>query len=465
MCSDLVQPASPETQAEAIVVDQVSKSFLMFSRPQDRLWQALFPRKQRGKTFNALRDVSFTVKRGETVGIIGRNGSGKSTLLQMICGTLRPTTGNIHVTGRVAALLELGAGFNPEFSGRDNVYLNGAIMGLSRAEIDAKLPDILAFAEIGEFIDQPVKTYSSGMYVRLAFAIIAHVDADILIIDEALAVGDALFTQKCMRFLRQFKQKGTILFVSHDSAAVTNLCDRAVWLHQGDLRAVGDAKDVCEQYLAMLFDDSNSKPAANDDRSPQGATEYALPTEWEDQRRDLLVHSHLRTDFEMFTFDPQQAGFGKGGAKIIDVHFTNTAGQPLKWVVGLEKVQLRVQVQVLKDLNKPIIGFYIKDRLGQELFGDNTYLSYADNPVPAKAGQHLRVQFDFIMPILPPGDYTIAVSIANGTQLEHEQHHWIHDAVLFHSHTKSSIHGLVGVPMQHIELAIDTEHSSATAAE
>lgn len=450
-----------KTKQDAIVVDQVGKQFLMFQRPQDRLWQALFPAKKRGKTFDALRNVSFTVQRGETVGIIGRNGSGKSTLLQMICGTLRPTTGQIAVNGRVAALLELGAGFNPEFSGRDNVYLNGAIMGLSRQEIDARLDAILAFAEIGEFIDQPVKTYSSGMYVRLAFAIIAHVDADILIIDEALAVGDALFTQKCMRFLRQFKENGTILFVSHDSSAVTNLCDRAVWLHQGQLRALGEAKEVCEQYLAMLFDANNVTPSADLSTAPQGATQYALPTEWQDQRKDLFVHSHLRTDFEMFTFDPQQAGFGKGGAQIIDVHFTNTAAQPLKWVVGLEKVQLHIQVKVLKDLDKPIVGFYIKDRLGQELFGDNTYLTYHEQPVSAQAGQQLKVQFDFIMPILPPGDYTIAVAIANGTQLEHEQHHWIHDAVLFHSHTKSAIHGLVGVPMQHIELSIDSQHGKA----
>lgn len=452
MCSNFVQPA--------IVVNDVSKQFLMFQRPQDRLWQALFPKKSRGKTFDALRNVSFTVQRGETVGIIGRNGSGKSTLLQMICGTLRPSSGQITVTGRVAALLELGAGFNPEFSGRENVYLNGAIMGLSRQEIDDRLDAILAFAEIGEFIDQPVKTYSSGMYVRLAFAIIAHVNADILIIDEALAVGDALFTQKCMRFLREFKKTGTILFVSHDSSAVMNLCDRAVWLHQGQMRAIGDAKSVCEQYLAMLFDDNNVTPSVDPD-SPQGKTEYARPTEWVDQRKDLFVHSHLRTDFEMFRFDPQQAGFGKGGAQIIDVHFTNTAAQPLNWVVGLEKVQLHIQVKALQDLDKPIIGFYIKDRLGQELFGDNTYMSYADNPVAVQAGQHLKVQFDFIMPILPPGNYTIAVAIANGTQLEHEQHHWIHDAVLFHSHTTSSIHGLVGVPMQNIQLSIDPSHGKA----
>ena len=405
----------------AIVVDHVHKQFQLYKRPQDRIWQLLRPHKQYAQPFDAIKDVSFSVQRGETIGIIGRNGSGKSTLLQMICGTLQPSSGSIAVNGRVAALLELGAGFNPEFSGRENIYLNGAIMGLSRREITARMDEILAFADIGAHIDQPVKTYSSGMYVRLAFAIIAHVDADILIIDEALAVGDALFTQKCMRYLRQFKATGTILFVSHDSAAVTNLCERAVWLHAGEVRAVGAAKEVCEDYLAMLFGDTNhsDEPSADSEERP------------------ALV---------------QQASFGQGGAQISDVRLTNSAGEPLSWVAGLEKVQLQVQVRALKDLDRPIVGFYVKDRLGQELFGDNTYLSYADAPIAARAGTQLQVQFDFIMPTLPPGDYTIAVAIANGTQLEHEQHHWIHDALLFHSHTSSAIHGLVGVPMQRIQM-------------
>ena len=188
-------------------------------------------------------------KRGETVGIIGRNGSGKSTLLQMICGTLNPTGGSIQTHGRIAALLELGSGFNPEFSGRENVYMNGAVLGLSREDIDQRFDAIAAFADIGEFIEQPVKTYSSGMYVRLAFAVIAHVDAEILVIDEALAVGDAVFTQKCMRFLRKFKEEGTLIFVSHDMGSVLNLCERAVWLHHGQLRQMGESKEIAEAYL------------------------------------------------------------------------------------------------------------------------------------------------------------------------------------------------------------------------
>lgn len=450
MCSD-----TPNHTAPAIVVEQVHKQFQLYKKPQDRIWQWLRPHKHYAQPFDAIKGVSFTVQRGETVGIIGRNGSGKSTLLQMICGTLQPSSGRIQVQGRVAALLELGAGFNPEFSGRENIYLNGAIMGLTRREVSARMDAILAFADIGAHIDQPVKTYSSGMYVRLAFAIIAHVDADILIIDEALAVGDALFTQKCMRYLRQFKQHGTILFVSHDSAAVTNLCERAVWLHAGEMRASGAAKDVCEQYLAWLFNSANNSGSAQDqdqDQATAPRTDYATATDWVDQRQALLQHPALRSEYELFAFDPQQAGFGQGGAQIHEVRLTNQAGQPLNWAVGLEKVQLQIQIRVLKDLDRPIVGFYVKDRLGQELFGDNTYLSYAQTPVAAPAGSQLQVQFEFIMPLLPPGDYTIAVAIANGTQLEHEQHHWIHDAVFFQCHSRSAIHGLVGVPMQQVQM-------------
>jgi len=257
----------------SIQVDGLSKRFDIFDHPSDRLKQPLFNRLRRlanlepiqyGREHWALKDVSFKIRSGETVGIIGRNGSGKSTLLQIICGTLSPSTGNAMVNGRVAALLELGAGFNPEFTGRENVYMNGAILGLSEAEIDQRFEKIAAFADIGTFIDQPVNTYSSGMYVRLAFAVIAHVDADVLVIDEALAVGDVFFTQKCMRFLRQFQQKGTVLFVSHDSGAVVNLCSRAIWLDQGALREIGPANLVCEHYLASQYEsDSEIAQAHN----------------------------------------------------------------------------------------------------------------------------------------------------------------------------------------------------------
>lgn len=437
MCSDT-----------AIQVENVSKQFRLYKQPKDRLLQAIFKHKTYYTPFDALKQISFDVKQGETVGIIGRNGSGKSTLLQLICGTLTPTSGQVQVKGRVAALLELGAGFNPEFTGRENVYLNGAIMGLSDAEISARFDDILAFAEIGDFIDQPVKTYSSGMYVRLAFAVIAHVDASILIIDEALAVGDALFTQKCMRFLREFKKTGTILFVSHDSAAVVSLCDRAVWLSHGEIKGYGSAKEVSEAYLADLFGSQNHQ------RDTVAAA--IRPVEqWVDARQAYINQSSLRNDLEVFRFDPDQAGFGHGAARIADVHLTNSEGQALHWVVGGEDVTLVIQVQVMQPLDRPIVGFYVKDRLGQTLFGDNSFFTYMDRPVAVNSGQLLRVEFAFTMPILPQGDYSIAVAIANGTQEDHVQHHWIHDALLFKSHSSSTATGLVGIPMRHIQLQVE----------
>ena len=210
----------------AIRVENLSKCYTLYDAPRDRLKQFVLPRLQRGigkpsrnyyREFWALKDISFEIRKGETVGIIGRNGSGKSTLLQILCGTLTPNSGTVAINGRVAALLELGAGFNPDFTGRENVYMNGSVLGLTKEQIDARFDEIAAFADIGEFLFQPVKTYSSGMYVRLAFAVIAHVDAEILIIDEALAVGDAFFVQKCMRFLRDFMTRGTVLFASHDT--------------------------------------------------------------------------------------------------------------------------------------------------------------------------------------------------------------------------------------------------------
>ena len=261
--SEGVTEAEPSSGDMAIRVHKLSKCYEIYDRPHDRLKQWFFPAlhrligknpsKQYYREFWALRDVSFEVKIGETIGIIGLNGSGKSTLLQLICGILSPTSGTVESKGRIAALLELGSGFNPEFTGRENVYLNGTVLGLSPKEIDAKFDDIAKFADIGEFINQPVKQYSSGMYVRLAFAVMANVDADILVIDEALAVGDMLFSQKCMRFLRKFKNNGTVFFVSHNSGAVVSLCDRAVWLDRGQVQAIGPAKNVAERYLAKRY--------------------------------------------------------------------------------------------------------------------------------------------------------------------------------------------------------------------
>jgi len=442
----------------AIKVEGLSKCYQIYDQPRDRLKQFILPRLQRSlglspkqyyREFWALKDVTFEVKKGETVGIIGRNGGGKSTLLQMICGTLSPTSGSIQTNGRIAALLELGSGFNPEFTGRENVYMNGAVLGLSKHEIDARFDDIAAFADIGDFIEQPVKTYSSGMMVRLAFAVIAHVNADILVVDEALAVGDAFFTQKCMRFLRNFMQTGTVLFVSHDTGSIRSLCNRAIWLEKGKVLQEGSPKDVCELYLEAFYEAQQGKSSTTKLRAFK-KPDATLPLK--DQRLKFINSSNLRNDVQVFKFDPNAASFGKGGAQIQEVCLLDENDHPLAWIVGGEKVTLRVIVRIFQELDSPIVGFYVKDRLGQALFGDNTYLSYKEQPIYCEDGDTLQADFVFYMPLLSAGEYSITVAIANGTQEMHEQHHWIHDAVLFKSESSSVATGLIGIPMLEIKL-------------
>jgi len=442
----------------AIHVNNLSKCYQIYNAPRDRLKQMVVPRLQRTvgmepnqyfREFWALRDVSFEIKKGETVGIIGRNGSGKSTLLQLICGTLAPTYGTVETNGRVAALLELGAGFNPEFTGRENVYMNGAVLGLSKDEIDVRFDDIAAFADIGQFIDQPVKTYSSGMYVRLAFAVIAHVDADILVIDEALAVGDAFFTQKCMRFFRTFMKTGTVLFVSHDTGAVKNLCNHAIWVEKGEVLQEGSPKNVCELYLQAFYEVQQGKGSTTKLKAIR-AQDGAHPLK--DQRLEFINASNLRNDLKVFEFDPGAPSFGKGRAQIIGVRFTDATGAVLTWVVGGEQVTLIIESQVHDFLDAPIVGFYVKDRLGQLLFGDNTYLSYIDRNVKCDPGARLIAQFTFCMPYLPKGAYSVAAGIANGSQDVHTMEHWMHDAVIFQSENQGAAVGLIGIPMHNIEM-------------
>lgn len=442
----------------AIRVQNLSKCYQIYDNPGDRLKQFIVPRLKRlfglshtpyYREFWALKDISFEVKRGGTVGIIGRNGSGKSTLLQIICGTLSPTGGTVQTNGRIAALLELGSGFNPEFTGRENVYLNAAVLGLSKEEVDARFDQITAFADIGQFIEQPVKTYSSGMMLRLAFAVIAHVDADILIIDEALAVGDAFFTQKCMRFLRGFMKTGTILFVSHDTASIKNLCNYAVWIEKGQVIQEGAPKGVCELYLEAFYEAQQGKSSTTQLKSFKKPDDPILI---KDQRLEFINASNLRNDLQIFKFDPDAASFGKGGAQIHDVGLLDGNEHPLAWIVGGENVTLRARVHAYQDLDSPIIGFYVKDRLGQILFGDNTFLSFKDKVVHCYAGGELQADFTFNMPLLPAGEYSITVAIANGTQEIHEQHHWIHDAVLFKSESSSVVSGLIGIPMLEVKL-------------
>lgn len=316
----------------AIKVENLSKCYQIYDQPQDRLKQSIMPRIRRilgrapvnyFREFWALRDVSFEIKKGETVGIIGRNGSGKSTLLQLICGTLNPTGGRIQTQGRIAALLELGSGFNPEFTGRENVHMNAALLGLSKEETVARFDDIIAFADIGNFIEQPVKTYSSGMMVRLAFAVIAHVDADILVIDEALAVGDAFFRQKCMRFLRRFMKTGTVLFVSHDTGSVRSLCTHAIWIEKGRMLQQGSPKEVSENYLEAFYEEQQGKSTTT--RIKQNFIDSS-DSQAKDPRLAFINASNLRNDLRLFEFNPDAPSFGKGEAQITSVKFFDRQG-------------------------------------------------------------------------------------------------------------------------------------------
>lgn len=472
MCSDVV-----------IAARGLGKDYAIYDKPHHRLLQMLFRgRRQFHRTFHALHDIDFQVQRGETVGIIGRNGAGKSTLLQLLCGTLTPSYGEVTLHGRVAALLELGAGFNPEFTGRDNVYLNASILGLTRAEIDARYAAITAFADIGDFIDQPVKTYSSGMYVRLAFAVIAHVDADILIVDEALAVGDAIFTQKCMRFLRHFCEQGTLLFVSHDSASVTSLCERAIWLERGGIRAIGPARDVCKDYNAEVYrqagavdqgaaDEAAAAPDAAPPaegpgmlEAPRGATGEAaahspvqamdhLPRIVQDPTWESLRGTPLRNAMTVQAFNPAE-GFGTGRMKVRDVWLeaVDEGGRHLHTITGGEVVELVIQYDSAIDVASAIVGFQLKDRRGQILFGDNTCFVTLDHPVPIAAGQTQQGRFRFQMPLLQAGEYSITVSVAEGNQFDHVQHHWVHEALVLQSLCASVSTGIVGIPMLDIRI-------------
>lgn len=425
-------------------VKSISKNFQLHDEPLKRLISLLVPTYEcKSKVFCALTDVSVELKAGETLGIIGRNGAGKSTLLQIICGTLQPTAGEVRVNGRVAALLELGAGFNPDFTGRENIYLNAAIYGLSRREVDGRIDNIIEFAEIGDFIDRPVRVYSSGMFVRLAFSIIAHVDADVLVIDEALAVGDALFSQKCMRFLDEFKKSGSIVFVSHDSGAVSQLCDSALWLHRGRVMLDGDAKKVTEAYLEFLY----SETQGDINSSSSDVVDYKQAVEaWYDPREELLKRSDYRNDIVIHPFDTSTDSFGTGLVQVTDTCLRDEQGRKLSVVFGGSVIELEVIMRVQSELNNFIVGFLVKDKRGQVLFGDNSLLFKSDG-YKVSGNTLYAAKLKFLMPYLAQGQYVVSLGIASGTQTNHVQHCWIHDALVFSCQSSHVIHGLFGTPV------------------
>lgn len=356
----------------AINVDNVSKIYRLYNKPSDRLKEALgFSKKKLYQEHYALNNVSFEVRKGETVGIIGTNGSGKSTILKIITGVLNPTQGNVSIQGRISALLELGAGFNMEYTGIENIYLNGTMMGFSEEEINAKMDDILSFADIGDFVHQPVKTYSSGMFVRLAFAVAINIDPEILIVDEALSVGDVFFQVKCYHKFEEFKKMGkTILFVSHDLGSISKYCDRVILLNKGVKEAEGKPKEIVDLYKQLM--------AQND-----------APT---DVPKTVVENNQQGMWKQYLNNNPKFQDYGEKHGEIVDYAIIDETGKITSNIQKNTEFTIKMKVRFHKELQEPIFAFTIKDLQGTEVTGTNTM--YEDIPVgPVKAGEERVIEF------------------------------------------------------------------------
>jgi lipopolysaccharide transport system ATP-binding protein len=368
----------------ALRVEGVAKQYRIYERPSDRLLESLTRgRVVRHREFWALRDISFEVEKGSTVGVVGPNGSGKSTLLQIVTGTLEPTHGQVWVEGRVAALLELGAGFNPEFTGVENVYMNTALLGWPRKETDRRLPDIERFAEIGDFIHQPVKTYSSGMYVRLAFSIAVNTDPEVLVVDEALSVGDSVFQHRCTRRIREMQGRGTtILFVSHEPTLVRALCSRAILLNAGRMLADGAPVDVLNRYQRLIMAreeayDEAGQPAAGE--TDEGAALRTPAPDAPTPARAPLSYSYRH---------------GNRHAEIVSAELLDARGQRVELVETGDAVALRLRVLFHRDIEEPVCGFMIRSRHGINVYGTNTEQRRLALG-PARAGEVIEATFRF----------------------------------------------------------------------
>jgi lipopolysaccharide transport system ATP-binding protein len=420
----------------AIKVEHLSKVYLLYDQPADRLKQFILPRLQRlaGKPsrnyyreFWALRDISFEVKKGETVGIIGRNGSGKSTLLQLICGTLNPAGGSVQTNGRVAALLELGSGFNPEFTGRENVYMNGAVLGLSTEEIDARFDEIAAFADIGEFIEQPIKTYSSGMVVRLAFSVNVMSQPEIMIVDEALAVGDMKFQAKCMTALKRKQEAGTtVLFVSHDMGSVKSLCSRGIHLENGNLKSMGTASDVAESYMRMMREEMNA------DLRQFSVVAATLPSNAEKTELPALETPKLMfKESDEFERRVKQFRYGSGGARATAVELLNTNEEPLSSVEFNQEVRIRIHFKSYDEILELAPIYYILDDKKNLILGAGP--NTLGKPL-LHARKHARyiITFTTTLP-LQEGNYSIQIQLNSPVILEESAEFLdvIDDAIVF----------------------------------
>ena len=390
----------------AIEAEKISKVYRLYDRPRDRFLEAINPKKRRSKDHYALTDVDFKIKKGETVGIIGTNGSGKSTILKIITGVLSPTSGNITVNGRISALLELGAGFNMEYNGIENIYLNGTMMGFSRKEIDERLDSILQFADIGEYVYQPCKTYSSGMFVRLAFAVAINIDPEILIVDEALSVGDVFFQSKCYHKFEEFKEQGkTILFVSHDLSSIAKYCDRVILLNKGIKLDEGGPKEMIDAYKQVLVG------------------QYKVTDDSEVSMDDLSRMSSEAAE----AVNPDALEYGTGDAKIRDYYITDKNGTRTTAIIKGEEFTIHFSVDFTADIKAPIFAFTVKNIRGTEITGTNTMYEKAFLE-PVKSGYTKTVTFRQRMD-LQGGEYLLSFGVTGYEQDKFQVYHRLYDVL------------------------------------
>ncbi|MBP1991150.1 ABC transporter ATP-binding protein [Paenibacillus eucommiae] len=394
----------------AIHLDHISKVYKLYDKPADRLKESLhLLGKKFHKEFHAVRDISFQVNKGETLGILGKNGSGKSTLLKMITGVLTPSAGKITVNGKISALLELGAGFNVDYTGLENIYLNGTIMGYSKEEMNQKLDDILSFADIGDFIHQPVKIYSSGMFARLAFAVAINVDPDILIVDEALAVGDVAFQAKCYKKFNEFREEGkTILFVSHSLDTIIQYCTRAILINKGNFIADGSPKQIVDEYKKLLVKmDGTIKPTTT------GNTIHAQNALWKSSYK--------------LNIDPTL--YGDRRAEIIDFGIFDAKDCITENVLSDELISIKMRVKFNIPISNPIFAFTIKDLKGLELAGTNTLYEQYE---PAEYGVNQEIIISFTQRIpFHNGNYTLSLGCTGYEQDEFVVYHRLYDIIIF----------------------------------
>lgn len=394
----------------AIKIENLTKIYHLYTSSKDRILETLnIGHKKYHTDFPALYNVSFDVKKGEVVGIIGTNGAGKSTLLKIITGVLTPTSGTIKIAGKVSALLELGAGFNVECTGLENIYLNGRMMGYKKEEMDIRLQQIIDFADIGDFINQPVKTYSSGMFARLAFAVAINVEPDVLIIDEALSVGDIFFQNKCFKKFDELKQKGvTILFVSHDIGSVRQMCSRVLWLDKGNVRKFGDVTEVCDMYM-----DEKRK-----------SSEY-VAGHVQDTNTNIISKKYINSQKEYPSITYVEDRFKNDQVAIRSLFFEDESQKRVNTLYVDKTYKTHILVECLKDIDSMIIGFVLENNKGLPLFDINNYINQGE-VISGKSGEMIEIVYQYRLPRIMNGLYLVGAAVANGTQAKHQMLTWLH---------------------------------------